>query len=163
MKTLYCSLLIILALVLSSCNNDDPIIRGHDIDVVLYISVQDENGNDLLDPHNQYEKSIKTDAIKLIYLQDGEESIVRHNHYLIDPSIGEDRYILGLTLNYQSTISTTYVQWSEIDRDIFEAEIYRNKNEGKGVVTTCTSLKLNGKLVWPLPDSKVGRRITIIK
>jgi len=153
----------LVALVLSSCNKEEPNWGSYN-DCGVYITVHDKAGIDLLNPSNP--GAYLQQNIKIFYLINGVKEEVFHwnqdypRNFNID-EFPNEKFKMGLGLNYSPTeeYPITYVQWSENDTDTLKTEIYR-----RGGLTSVKNLWLNNKLVWRNEDYAKGERIiNIIK
>ncbi|MDR1056384.1 MAG: hypothetical protein LBL90_11335, partial [Prevotellaceae bacterium] len=78
-------------------------------DTGLFISVLDEEGNDLLNPDARYPKSINTNTIRLYHIIDGKESLVYNNsgesrwgYALLEPEGKYTNYRVRIAVNISS-------------------------------------------------------------
>lgn len=153
--------LIILLIVLSSCNSDNN-MEETNIEAGIVFYLLDKNGNDLLDPNNQ--NSIDLDDLRVYEVVNGEEIEINNpkldgprGFVLLEPEGIYDKYRLALGLNITETSNptTTIVKWNSEDIDIFKAEYNRGNN-----FVICTKIWLNDEIVW---DKNGVRFIEIIK
>lgn len=156
MKTLSYSLILI-ALMSFSCNeNEQP--QFATVDMMAFITVLDEQGNNLLDPSQ--EGSFKAKDIKIFYERDGKITEFFEGHldmprnFRIDPPEFDREYIMALVLDSKKTV----IQWNETESDTIQAEIY---DDGASIIV----LKVyhQGELKWNGETAMKGRGFTIIK
>jgi hypothetical protein len=124
--------LIVIFLSFISCEKIGNNVECFNVDLGIQISVQDVNGNDLLD--STYEGAFKKSDIRLIYEVDRETSEVYNlltkypsNLILIEPTETINHYTLGFALNHAMTDgqSITYIKWSETDTDTITTVIQK--------------------------------------
>lgn len=126
----------------------------------------DDDGNDLLNPNQSFEKSIDLNELRIFYVIDGEEILV-HNPMMdapkgfkLNPPQGKyEHYFLTIGLNSKTTETRTLIKWSETDVDTVDARIV--KGEGYEI---CTKMILNGSEIWNAESGENDERaITIVK
>lgn len=155
------NLLIILLIVLSSCNSDNN-MQETNIEAGIEFYLLDSNGNDLLDPNNP--NSIDLGILRVYEIINGEEVEINNPNLdgprgfvLFEPEGIYDKYRLSLGLNTtEITNPTTIVKWTTTDTDIFKSEYNRGDN-----FIICTKILLNDEVVWQTEDGL--RFIEIIK
>jgi len=156
------NLLIILLIVLSSCNSDNN-MQETNIEAGIVFYLLDNNGNDLLDPNNQ--NNIDLDIVRVYEIINGEEVEINNPNLdgprgfvLLEPEGIYDKYRLSLGLNIKeiSNPTTTIVKWNTTDIDIFKSEYNRGDN-----FIICTKILLNNEVVWQTENGL--RFIEIIK
>lgn len=98
----------------------------------VYITVLDQDGNDLLDPENPF--AIDLSQVKVYYLlNDVKTEINRGNldypkmFRVIEPGSDMENYTISLFMNTEddSDITTTYFQWETDNTDVFKSQIRR--------------------------------------
>ncbi len=157
MKTLIRITPILLLIIVSSCEEDKEPLFGI-IDRMAYITVLDQQGNNLLNPSN--EGSYKSKDIKIFYEINGEMKEFFEGHldmprnFRIDSPNSENDYIMALVIDSKKTI----IQWNESEADTIQAEIF---DDGRSLIV----LKVfhQGELKWDGATSKTGRGFTIVK
>lgn len=157
MKTLIKTSIIVLAVLVCSCNEKEEPHFGT-IDRMTFITVLDQQGNNLLNPSN--EGSYKSKDIKIFFDRNGRlEEFYQGNldmprNFRIDPPEFERDYIMALVLDSEKTV----IQWNESEADTLQAEIF---DDGRSLIV----LKVyhQGELKWDGATSKTGRGFTIIK
>lgn len=139
-------------------------IDGFNLDRGMDIFVFDQDGNDLLDPHKSYEKSIDIDQLWLYRIVDDKEVRVYDGNLssprgfiLREPGKYSTYYLFGWPSGDSAKIRTL-IKWSEHDVDTIDAHMAI----GDGY-RICTKLELNGEEVWNVKTSSVERSITFIK
>jgi len=157
------NLLIILLMVLSSCNSDNNMQEKTNIEANVEFYVLDSERNDLLDPNNT--NGIDIGNVRVYEIINGEEIEINNpdldgprGFILLEPEGVYDKYRLSLGLNITEilTPTTTIVKWNETDIDTFKAEYNRGDN-----FIICTKIFLNNDLIWKTDDGV--RFIEIIK
>ncbi len=148
---------IFLTAFISSCKeNEQP--QFATVDMMAFITVLDEEENNLLDPKQEGFYSSKD--IKIFYERNGklvefyESNLDMPRNFRIDPPEFERDYIMALVLDSEKTI----IQWNEAEADTIQSEIYDN---GKSILV----LKVfhQGKLKWDGATATTGRGFTIVK
>lgn len=148
----------VIVLMTSSCSKNDELPGfGVVVDMMVFITVLDSQGNNHLDPGQ--EGFYDPRDIKIFYERNGklEEFYESHLHmrrnFRVAPSgFGRD-YGMDLVLSEK-----TVIQWNEHESDTIQAEIY--KTDGPHI--RVTKVYFNGELKWDVEDL-TGREITIIK
>ena len=147
------NLLIILLMLLSSCNSDNN-MQETNIEADIGFYLLDSNGNDLLNPNNP--NGIDLDIVRVYEIINGEEVEINnpnldgpHGFVLLEPEGIYDKYRLSLGLNIKeiSNPTTTIVKWNTTDIDIFKSEYNRGDN-----FIICTKIWLNNDIVWKTSD-----------
>jgi hypothetical protein len=153
-------LFILIAVMSFSCKeNEQP--QFATVDVMAFITVLDEQGNNLLDPSQ--EGSFKAKDIKIFYEQNGkmEEFFQAHldmpRNFRIDPpELGSD-YLMAISLSNEKTV----IQWNEFESDTLIAEIEQMGQVGAGFFVKKVFYK--GEIKYDISTSTTGREFTIIK
>lgn len=157
MKNLLSVISIFLVLFISSCSQEGQ-PQFATVDMMAFITVLDEQGNNLLDPKQEGFYSSKD--IKIFYERNGklvefyESNLDMPRNFRIDPPEFDRDYIMAIVLNSKKTV----IQWNEMESDTIQAEIYDN-----GASIIVRKVYHNGELKWNGETAKTGRGFTIIK
>lgn len=158
MKNLIYALTMVFVLMTSSCSKDEVPGSAVVFDMMVFITILDSQGNNLLDPNQ--EGYFDPRHIKIFYDRNGklEEFFEGHldmpRNFRIDPpEFGRD-YGMDLVLDSEKTL----IQWNEHESDTIHAEIFKTDAPHIRV----TKVYFNGELKWDIEDL-TGREITIIK
>jgi hypothetical protein len=125
---------------------------------MVFITLLDEQGNNLLNPN--HERYFDPRHIKIFYDRNGrmEEFYEGHldmpRNFRIDPPEFERDYVMALALDSEKTI----IRWNEHESDTIQAEI--QKTDFPSVIVT--KIYFNGELKWEVTDL-IGREITVFK
>jgi hypothetical protein len=159
MKKLSQILLILIAGIFTSCNEETfPCCPPINSDMVN-TTVLNAQGNNLLNP--TLEGSYRANVIKIFYEEEGKleeffnggHSNMRRNFRIISPELGSD-YLMSLVLKEK-----TVIQWNETQADTLKAEIFDD-----GMRLILRKVYHNGELKWDRETLKTGEGgITIIK
>lgn len=158
MKNLIFAIIMALVLMTTSCSKDEVPGSAAVFDMMVFITILDSQGNNLLDPNQDgfYDPS----KIKIFYERNGklEEFYESHldmpRNFRIDPpGFGRD-YGMALALASEKTV----IQWNEHESDTIQAELYKTDDPHIRV----TKVYFNSELKWDVEDL-IGREITIIK
>lgn len=157
MKNLIYLLPLVLMLLSSACSNEEPSPAAV-FDMIVYIEIIDNHGNNLLNPN--HEGFYDPRDIKIFYERNGqmEEFFEKHlnwqrNFRILPPEFERD-YVMALVLDSEKTV----IQWNEYESDTIHAEFYKTDFPSVRV----TKLYFNGELKWDVADL-VPREITIFK
>lgn len=157
MKNLSQTLLIIFAFMNLACKEDEQ-PNFAVVDTVAFITVLDQQGNNLLDP--SHEGSFKAKDIKIFYERNGEMIEFFEGHldmprnFRIDPPEFGSDYLMALVLDAKKTV----IQWNKTESDTLLAEIH---DDARSVVVRQVSHK--GELKHDTKTSITRREFTIIK
>lgn len=159
MKNLSQIFLILIAGVITSCNDEiSPCCPATNSDMVN-ITVRDAQGNNLLNP--TLEGAFRENVIKILYEEDGKlkefynggHSNMRRNFRIISPELGSD-YRMRVILKEK-----TVIQWNQTEADTLKAEILDD-----GMILILRKVYHNGELKWDRETLTTGEEgITIIK
>ncbi|WKV10530.1 hypothetical protein [Marivirga harenae] len=147
MKTQF--LILAITILSMSCKEDN--ITNDRIEIDMYFSLVDQNGNDLLDPNNA--NHIKESDIKLTYfmdssLQNPESS--KELRFLNEKKDG--LYMLSLvpnhTDNYEKPI--THVEWGDFKKDTLKASVARSQG-----ILAFAKVWLNNELIYDPSDREL--------
>jgi len=144
-------------LFISSCSQEGQ-PQFATVDMMAFITVVDEQGNNLLDPNQ--EGAFDPKDIKIFYERNGkmeefyESHLDMRRNFRIDPPEFDRDYIMALVLNSKKTV----IQWNEMEADTIQAEISDN-----GASIIVRKVYHNGELKWNGETAKTGRGFTIIK
>lgn len=154
LKSTFC--LFILAILSASCKeNEQP--HFVNIDRMAFITVVDEQGNNLLDPNQ--DGAFDPKDIKIFYERDGEMEEFYEGHldmprnFRIDPPEFGSDYLIALVLDSEKTV----IQWNEAEADTIQAEIH-----DAGASIMVQKVFYQGQLMHELPAMS-RREFTIIK
>ncbi|WP_075349783.1 hypothetical protein [Algoriphagus marinus] len=149
-------LIVCLVLISFSCKeNEQP--QFATVDMMAFITVLDEQGNNLLDPNQ--EGAYYPKDIKIFYERDGkmvefyEGYLTMPRNFRIDPPEFGSDYLLALALDSEKTV----IQWNEAEADTIIAEIQDNASS-----VIVQKVYYQGQLMHELPTTK-RRGFTIIK
>ena len=158
MKNLIYALTMVFVLMTSSCSKDEVPGSAVVFDMIVFITISDSQGNNLLDPNQQ--GNYDPNHIKIFYERNGklEEFYESHldmpRNFRIDPPEFERDYGMALALDSEKTV----IQWNENESDTIQAELYKTDDPHIRV----TKVYFNGELKWDAADL-IDREITIIK
>jgi len=157
MKNLISIFSIFLLLMNGSCKeNEQP--QFATVDMMAFITILDEQGNNLLDPNQ--EGAYDPKDIKIFYERDGkmvefyEGYLTMPRNFRIDPPEFGSDYLLALVLDSEKTI----IKWNENESDTILAEFLNNEIQSLIV----TKVYYQGQLMHELPTTK-RRGFTIVK
>lgn len=135
----------------------------HSIDVGIDLFIENNTGNDLLDPLIQ--NSYNNQNIRLYYVNQNMEKVYVCGNY--DSPYGysffknENKNVMRIFPNYNQQQNgsnpITYIQWNDTDRDTLQCEIDRS---GDGSTIYCKKVWYNNELVW---NNNGLRQITVVK
>jgi hypothetical protein len=157
MKNLIGVFSIFLVLLISSCSQEEQ-PQFATVDLMAFITVLDEQGNNLLDPNQ--EGAYDPKDIKIFYERNGklEEFYQGHldmpRNFRIDPPEFGSDYLLALVLESEKTI----IKWNETESDTILAEFLNKEIQS----LTVTKVYYQRQLMHELPTTK-RREFTIIK
>lgn len=154
-------------MVFSSCDSQELGGTAYNVSTSIEITVESENGVDLLNPDNP--NSFREDSIKIYYLIDGiVEEIYNpdmdtpRKFNIHEPQEGSfGKYWMGLGLNVHISDSTeaggaiTYIKWNSMDTDTVKCTIKVGVN-----YVILDKVWYNDELV--IPDASLERLIKII-
>jgi hypothetical protein len=157
--------IIILIVVLFSCNKENPGMEV--IDTQVDVFVEDADGHNLLTGTSA--DAINTDSIKLMYLIDGnihtvfnpERDCPRGVCYIADS--GSERIALAPNAVEGEEYPITYIDWGDGDIDTLKCHFVR-KDNGETSSLVCDKVWFNGSLMFP--DNAItefGRAFKIVK
>lgn len=158
MKSLIHALSIVLVLMTNSCSKDEVPGSAASFDTLIFITILDKQGNNLLDPNQ--EGYYDPRHIKIFYDRNGrmEEFYEGHldmpRNFRIDAPEFERDYVMALVLDSEKTI----IRWNEHESDTIQAEFHKTDFPSIRV----TKVYFNSELKWDIEDL-IGREITIIK
>jgi hypothetical protein len=151
------SLTMVFVLMTISCSQEEVPESAIVIDRMIFITMLDSQGNNLLDP--KHERYYDPSQIRIFYDRNGklEEFFqghldMRRNFRIILPELGRD-YTMALALDSEKTV----IQWNGLESDTIQAEVYTDFPH-----TRVTKVYFNGELKWDVADL-IDREITIIK
>jgi hypothetical protein len=160
MKNLIYTIPIAVILMFSSCTKEEqPLFAS--ITTMAFISLVDEQGNNLLDP--DHERYYDPRYIKIFYDRNGklEEFFQGHldmpRNFRIDPPEFERDFLMAVALDSELTI----IQWNETESDTIQAEIRRIEDQVLGI--SAIKVYHNGELKWDGATATTRREFTIIK
>lgn len=120
MKNLF--LLFITFTLITSCTDKEEEQNSDHIQSSIALSIQNSNGDDLLNPNNP--NGIDTSKIKIFYVVDGKKTqyfapanLDNTKGYFIFEHLNEYRIAIFTDNDDASTKETTFIQWSENDED----------------------------------------------
>lgn len=158
MKNFNYAIRIILVLLIISCATEES-PQFATISQMTFITLLDEQGNNLLDPSQEGYYDPKN--IKIFYERNGKLEEFYENHldmprnFRIDPPEFERDYIMALVLDSKKTV----IKWNDNERDSIQAEFM----DGGIPNAIVTKVYFNGELKWDGFTSMTGRGFTIIK
>lgn len=145
--------------MLSCQSNDDDCCIVLESDI--FISIQDENGTDLLDPNQ--DEGIDYNLIKVFYTNEEGTNIEVNNPNLdnpkgfrfITPSMdNSDLYKIQIFLNSEhlgtDNNSYTYIQWTPIDTDEIKTHFTEKNNN-----LIADKIWINNQVKWGYNDPKL--------
>ncbi|MFL0685256.1 MAG: hypothetical protein ACJLTB_18900 [Algoriphagus aquaeductus] len=150
-------LLMILALVNISCKEDEQ-PNFAVVDMVAFITVLDQQGNNLLNPSR--EGSFKAKDIKIFYERNGkmeeffEANLDMPRNFRIDPPEFGSDYLMALVLDAEKTV----IQWNKTEADTLKAEIY---DDGRSILVR--KVFFQGELKHDVNKALTRREFTIVK
>jgi hypothetical protein len=160
MKKICQVLLMLFTMICFSCKEEEQ-PNFVVVDMMTFITVLDQQGNNLLDPSN--EGSFMEKEIKIFYERNGKmEEFFQANldmprNFRIDPpELGSD-YLIALALEAETTV----IQWNEVESDTLRAEIEHLGQEGTGIVVK--KVFYMDEIKYNIATSTTGREFTIIK
>lgn len=160
MKEIIRVLLMFFTLICFSCKEEEQ-PNFAVVDMMTFITVLDQQGNNLLDPRNT--GSFEAKDIKIFYERNGKmEEFFQANldmprNFRIDPpELGSD-YLMALALESETTI----IHWNEVESDTLRAEIEHLGQEGSGIVVK--KVFYMDEIKYDIATSTTGREFTIIK
>jgi hypothetical protein len=154
---MYKYFLLLILILFFSCEKEQ--IIGGFYDASVEIRVQNENGNNLLDPSTP--GAIDPEEITLYWLQNGEPK-KKFDSFLDYPKyfriIEEPEYIIEVQMNSDENeeFPVTYIRWNESDTDTIKCEFTRTTG-----TEYCSKLWCNNELMWEAYATK--RFITVTK
>lgn len=158
MKNLITNILLGLALVLSSCSEEEQ-PQFATISTMTFITVLDQKGNNLLDPNQ--EDAYDQKEIKTFYERDGkmEEFFAAHldmpRNFRIDPPMYGKDYLMAVALDSEKTV----IKWNKTESDTIQAEFLDNKDQAIFV----SKVYFKGELKYDAQSTMNRREFTIIK
>lgn len=147
-----------LSIILFSCIKDDQ-PQFATVDIVAFITVLDEQGNNLLDPKQA--SSYDPNKIRIYYERNGkmeeffEANLDMPRNFRIDPPQFGNDYLMAIGLDAEKTV----IKWNETESDTLYAEFRENKEEAIIV----TKVFHSGELKHDSKTAKTRREFTIIK
>ena len=161
-------LLLLSLIIFVACNDDNN--EKDSVFMAQCFRVLDRENRDLLDPELKLKNSIDFDKIKLYYLIKGQKIEVRDYLKNSRPDVifdnpygfrllsvnkdGEKKYILGISLNYETTdtdIAYTFIEWNqhEWDMDTIQSKVSRRESVFESIMV------MFNDSVWNRPNNPV--------
>ncbi|MDN3595275.1 hypothetical protein [Zunongwangia endophytica] len=142
---------LIVAFLAIGCSQDRPGADTFNLDVAVEITVEDQRGENLLDP--SHPNAINADEIKLYYVENGKAQEVYDETSDLPRSFvvfkSGDEYRMRILQNYSDEDEPlTLVQWNERDIDTIKSEYLKGDR-----YIIQDKIYYNGKLSWSSNDS----------
>lgn len=158
MKHFIITIGLIILSFLSSCKDEEQPLAGS-LNMMAYITVLDQEGNNLLDPAT--DGAYNSSEIKIFYEVNGQRrefynaNLDMPRNFRIDPPEFGSDYLMAIVLDAEKTI----IKWNEEDMDVFEIEV--NTTAGNGIEVS--KVYHEGKLMHDLHAMQNRRAFTLIK
>lgn len=114
-------ILVLASLCVVSCNNDDKGMNSAVYSVRFNMRVLNAEGEDILNP--EHPDAIDTDQIKLYYVINGtavevyDPAMDSPRNFGVDEDPNDGFYKISIIANHTATVTETYIDWNETDRD----------------------------------------------
>lgn len=140
----------ILLILVFGCSKQ---LSEDNFDVGMRITVEDKNGNSLLDPN--HENYIDVNKINVYYMINNEMTLQFESHWDCPKKIclisenGERWLALGPNFSNMEEFPITYIEWPNGITDTIKCHFLR---PGNSII--CDKIWYNGNLVYPNEDIK---------